>query len=157
MKATSLFATLLLITFTFFAQQATAQMAMPVQWSFTAVKVNNDEYEVRATANIQQGWYVYSQSLEKEGPIPTTLEIDKNPSIEVNGKTEEVGTKKEDYDKNYDMKIVKLVGEVTLKQRIRLKDAAATVSGTVTFQTCNSELCIPPQDIPFKVALKKEL
>lgn len=156
MKATSLFATLLL-TITLFASKATAQMALPVQWSFTAVKVNADEYEVRATANIQNGWYVYSQSLEKEGPIPTTLEIDKNPSIEVNGKPEEVGTKKEDYDKNYDMKIVKLVGEVTIKQRVRLKEAAATVSGTVTFQTCNNEMCIPPQDVPFKVALKKEL
>jgi thiol:disulfide interchange protein len=156
MKATSLFATLLL-TITFFASKATAQMALPVQWSFNAVKVNNDEYEVRATANIQNGWYVYSQSLEKEGPIPTTLEIYKNPAIEVNGKPEEVGVKKEDYDKNYDMKIVKLVGEVTIKQRVRLKDAAATVSGVVTFQTCNNEMCIPPQDVPFKVALKKEL
>jgi thiol:disulfide interchange protein DsbD len=152
MKTTLL--TIALFFVTLFSNTLFAQMAQPVKWTITAEKVGDNVFEVKAIADIQDGWFVYSRELEGEGPVPTRVEIERNPIIELNGSTEEIGQKKEEFDNNYDMKVVKLLGKVTFIQRVKINGAAEAVRGKVSYQTCNGHICIPPADVPFALSLR---
>src|SRR5687768_5521429 len=71
-----------------------AQIKDPVDWTFSATKINTTTYEIKLTAKIDAGWHVYSQTTPDGGPVPTTISFKKNtlatlvgPTIE-NGKLE---------------------------------------------------------------------
>jgi Disulphide bond corrector protein DsbC len=136
---------------TFFA--ANAQLAEPVQWSFEAQKVGANAYQVKIIANIQEGWYVYPQQLDKPGPIPTQIKFDNNPNVILNGTPIEVGDRKEDYDQNFEMKVTKLVHNVQFIQNVVTMGNPDAIKGRLTFMTCNGEMCMPPKNVEFKVKL----
>jgi hypothetical protein len=146
-----IFLTLLTAVTTFFA--ANAQLAEPVKWSFEAQKVGSNAYQVKITANIEEGWYVYPQQLEKPGPIPTQIKFESNPNVVLSGKTVEVGDRKEDYDQNFDMKVVKLVHKAEFIQNVKTTGSIEDLKGQLTFMTCNGEMCMPPKNVDFKVKL----
>ena len=49
----------------FIALTLTAQLD-PVKWSYDTKKISNTEYDLIFTANIQDGWTIYSQYLESD-------------------------------------------------------------------------------------------
>lgn len=131
-----------------------AQMAEPVNWTATAQKVGANEYKIVVTANVADGWYVYSQDMPKRGPVPTQVKFESTPEISLEGKTEEIGTKKEDFDQNFQMTVTKLVGQPTYVQKIKTLGATNLIRGKVQFMTCNGELCMPPKMVTFEVQLQ---
>jgi thiol:disulfide interchange protein DsbD len=135
---------------------ASAQLAEPVKWSFTAQPLTDNEYQVTLTADIAEGWFLYSQYLSSDdGPIRTTIEFEKNPAIELKGKTEENGHKKEGFDQMFGMNVIKFSGKTQFVQTIVVKAADLnSVRGTLQYMTCNGQMCMPPKDIPFNVNLK---
>jgi thiol:disulfide interchange protein DsbD len=40
---------------------ASAQLKVPVKWTFTVNTLQSAEYELIFTANIEKGWHLYSQ------------------------------------------------------------------------------------------------
>ena len=134
---------------------AKAQMAEPVSWTFTATKLSNSEYQVTLTANIEQGWYVYSQEMPKKGPVPTKIDFEKNPNIVLDGKPLEVGSKKEVFDANFNMNVIKLEGKTQFVQKVKIVGDALSVRGNLVFMTCNGEMCMPPAKVNFNVPLDK--
>ena len=58
----------LLIIFSF---NSNSQIYDPVSWQFSKNKIDNKRYELIFTANIDDGWYIYSQYLKGDGPVPT--------------------------------------------------------------------------------------
>jgi hypothetical protein len=139
-----------------FGTVASAQLAEPVKWSFTAQPLANNEYQVTLTADIADGWFLYSQYLSSDdGPIRTTIEFEKNPAIELKGKTEENGHKKEGFDQMFGMNVIKFSGKTQFVQTIVVKAADLNaVRGTLQYMTCNGQMCMPPKDLPFNVTLK---
>ena len=140
----------LLFTFT-----AKAQMAEPVNWSFTAKKVSSSEYQITLTANIEEGWYVYSQEMLKKGPVPTRIDFENNPNIVLDGKPLEIGHKKEAYDENFNMNVIKLEGKTEFVQKVKIVGDAPSVRGKLEFMTCNGQMCMPPTKVNFNVPLEK--
>jgi Disulphide bond corrector protein DsbC len=138
----------------FCAQFTYAQMSEPVSWSFTAEKINESDYEITLTANIESGWYVYSQDLPKRGPVPTQIKFDSDPNIVYEGKPTEVGTKKEDFDANFNMPVVKLTGRTKFVQKAKLVGGVPVVHGQLKYMTCNGEMCMPPKNVEFKIILQ---
>lgn len=138
----------------FCAQFMYAQMAEPVIWSFTAEKINSTDYEITLTANIENGWYVYSQNLPKRGPVPTQINFTSDPNIVFEGKPQEVGTKKEDYDANFDMSVIKLSGRTKFIQKAKLVGGVPVIHGKLKYMTCNGEMCLPPKNVEFKIVLE---
>ena len=54
----------------------------PVSWNLQFNKLAEDEVELVATATIDEGWYVYSQTLESdEGPIPTSINYEDSSQV----------------------------------------------------------------------------
>jgi thiol:disulfide interchange protein DsbD len=136
----------------FAALTATAQ-SNPVKWTYEAKKVSDDAYDLVFTAQIQDGWYVYSQYLETDdGPIRTSFNYDANLALEFQGKNKEEGRRYEGYDDLFGMNIIKFSGTPTFTQRVRVK-SATTLTGYLEFMTCDEEKCLPPVSQTFSFSL----
>ncbi len=135
---------------------ANAQLANPVQWSFTSKKVADKVYEVYLTATIQNGWHLYSQNQPSDAiNQPTEVLFNKNPLVTINGKTTEIGKMELYQDKKLKISANQYANKVVFVQKIKVKGAAKTnISGSVEYQTCDDKKCLPPKKEVFKVALK---
>jgi thiol:disulfide interchange protein DsbD len=126
----------------------------PVQWSFAAQKVSDAEYNLIFTAQVAQGWYLYSQYMEsEEGPIPTSFAFEENPNYELSGETREEGNRKEAFDDIFGMTLVKYTDQVTFTQKVILKGSIEKINGSLDFMTCDDERCLPPKTVPFEIPL----
>ena len=142
---------LLLLLFSLFIHFAHAQLS-PVKWSFEAEKVSNSEVRVIASAEINHGWYVYSQFIDHSaGPVPTQLQIEKNTTISLIGQPKEAGLKKEEVDATTGKTLLKFKRMAKFSQHLSVKDGTNTISGTLTYMTCDESGCLPPEEIPFSV------
>ena len=143
----------LLLFFLFtFSMTSYAQLE-PVKWSFKAEKVSDGEYDIIFTASIDKGWSVYSPLMEAEdGPIPTTFEFYNN-DLEAVGKAREAGNRKETFDANFGIDLVKFSGRAKFTQRVKV-DASKKVVGVLTYMTCDDESCLPPEDVTFEIGLQ---
>ncbi|MBI1342375.1 MAG: hypothetical protein GC171_05490 [Terrimonas sp.] len=127
----------------------------PVSWSFSAKKIADKTYEVTMTANLQQGWHLYSQTQPEDAiAIPTEILFIKNPLLSVEGKTREVGKMEKYHDKTLDLSANQYSGKVAFVQVIKVKGNARTkAGGTIEYQTCNDVKCLPPKKVSFNLAL----
>lgn len=131
----------------------TAQSANPVKWTYESKKVGENEFDLLFTADVEKGWYVYSQHLDDDGPIPTSFHFNDNSQLEKVGETTEKGQRHEGYDEIFAMNLVKFSGKVLFTQRVKIKSPTA-LTGYLEFMTCDNEKCLPPMDVRFGFELK---
>ena len=76
----------------------------PVTWSFDSKKVSETEYDLVFKADIQSGWTIYSQHIDKDaiGPVPTSFNFDEGAHFSLVGEAKEEGKKKEGKDPLFD-------------------------------------------------------
>lgn len=150
MKLTSMIRMLFVLLAVTAATNLTAQRN-PVTWNGSAEKVSDGKYEMSITGDIQSGWYVYSQVLESDmGPVPTSLEIEGGKAL---GEAVESGNRKEGMDKAFEMNVVKFLDNVTFTQEVMVPKGSSSVTYTVTYMTCNGEMCLPPKSVDVIVSL----
>ena len=150
MKKQFLFILLMII-----AAASNAQLN-PVNWTFTAKKLSDKTYELHITASIQTGWHLYSQ-VQPDDAIadPTLISINKNPLLIFEGKIKEEGKLEKFHDAKLDISANQYSKQVDFVQVVKLKASAKTnVSGSVKFQTCNDEKCLPPKTVNFSIAVR---
>jgi DsbC/DsbD-like thiol-disulfide interchange protein len=133
-----------------------AQLSGPVSWSFNSKKLSDKTFEVHLTADIQSGWHLYSQDQPSDAiAIPTSVTINNNPLLKLDGKVKEVGKMEKFTDKNLGVSAHQYSNKVDFVQVVKLKSTAKTnVSGSVEFQTCDDKKCLPPKTVNFSIALK---
>jgi len=143
------------LVFSFIAVAAQAQFN-PVSWSFSAKKVAEKTFELHMTANIQSGWHMYSQTQPEDAiAIPTSVTINNNPLLSLDGKIKEIGKMENFKDATLGVSAHQYSNRVDFVQVVKLKANAKTkVSGNVEFQTCDDKKCLPPKTVSFNVALK---
>ncbi len=133
-----------------------AQILRPVSWTFDARHVKGDEFELVFQAHIDDGWYVYSQHLEGDGPIPTSFHFDEGPHFVLTGPTREEGPhRKAGFDPIFEMEVVKYGKEVTFTQRVRMKAYDQPITGWLEYMTCDDTRCLPPEEVDFRFELKQ--
>ncbi len=145
---------LLLVLFITIASSAFAQLN-PVTWSYSAKKIADKKYEIHLTATIQSGWHLYSQTQPEDAiAIPTDIVFSSNPLVTLEGKPKEVGKLEKFHDKKLSLSANQYSKKVDFVQVVTLKASAKTnVSGTIEFQTCDDEKCLPPKKVNFSIAL----
>jgi hypothetical protein len=145
---------LLLSLVSFFSSQLLAQN--PVSWTYTSKKINASEYEIHLTASIQDGWHLYSQDQPKDAIAqPTSFSFNKNPFLSFEGKVKEIGKLEKYKDEVLDVSANQYSDKVVFVQKVKAKGKAKTsVTGNLTYQTCDDKKCLPPKTINFTVALK---
>ncbi len=145
MKVKSILFFTLLLT----ALQGFSQIYNPVKWTFDYVLDGDEHAILNFTATIDDGWHVYATKLENDGPIPTEIVFDEVQGAELVGGIEEPKPHKE-YDPNFDMELSWFDKKVTLRQRVKLAAPMATVTGELTYMTCDDSKCLPPEYIDFR-------
>ncbi len=137
-----------------FAGLAQAQLN-PISWTFSAKKISDNTYEVQMKASIQTNWHLYSQTQPEDAvAMPTTFVLSPNPLFTLEGKIKETGKMEKYTDKILKVSANQYSNTVTFTQVVKLKGKAKTsITGTVEYQTCDDQKCLPPKKVSFKVAL----
>jgi thiol:disulfide interchange protein len=146
------------IVFSFLFLSLSAQVLKPIKWEISKEKISDDEYYLVFKANITKGWTVYSQFTSDEGPVPTEIVYESKAGVELIGKGQESGYKKEGPDPLFDdVNVIKYLDKqpFVIKQKIKVKDWSKPLSGYLTFMTCDSERCLPPDDVDFSIKFDK--
>lgn len=150
MKRLITFISLLFLTSTLFAQSG-----KKVSWTYSAKKIEGNEYEIRLSATIQPGWHMYSQNQSSDAiALPTKITFTKNPLVTLQGNTTEKGKLLDEYEKATASRSKYYQGKVDFIQKIKLKGSAKTsVSGEIEFMVCDDKQCLPPEKVKFSIKL----
>ncbi|MEZ5039825.1 MAG: cytochrome c biogenesis protein CcdA [Saprospiraceae bacterium] len=139
------------------APPAGGGMLTPVHWTFSSKALGAGEYEFVATANMDKDWTIPSLHTDPtDGPLPTEFVFSLEGSgITLLGEMQEAGNKKEGPDPVFGGSIViKFVeGPVVFTQKIKADSPNPSLTGYVTFMTCDNEQCLPPTDVEFSLDL----
>ncbi|MCF6319982.1 MAG: DUF1631 domain-containing protein [Proteobacteria bacterium] len=101
------------------------QILEPVKWKTEKIELENGEYELIFTANIDKGWNVYSQYTGDDGPVPTSIYYDSIKGAEILGEALEFGHKKEGPDPLFEgTNVIKYLADepFVIKQKIKVTD-----------------------------------
>lgn len=135
-----------------FASPLVAQQIQPIKWAFYTKKNSDLSYTIYAKATMEKGWHVFALDPGGDGLlIPTRFTLAESKGITRQGDVEVEGelvkaSMEAVGEVNYYEK------EVIFKQRITVK-GQTKASGTVSFQMCNEQMCLPPEDLNFTVEL----
>lgn len=132
-----------------------AQQTGPVEWTFSAQKVADKEYDLVFTAEIDPGWYIYSQKASEDGPIPTSFYYNADPGFQPVGIPIEEGDKKEGMDDVFGIHLIKYAKKAVFKQRVMLTDDITSITGYLEFMCCNDKQCLPPNTVDFVFNFEK--
>lgn len=128
----------------FFLFNLHAQELEPVTWEHSVKKISNSEFELIFTAEIEDGWYMYSQEEpDGLGPLPTFFEYkEQEGNYNLNGATKEPVVKPK-YDKVFELDLKKFEKKVQFIQRIELINTNYNiVEAEVVYQACDDSKCI---------------
>jgi thiol:disulfide interchange protein DsbD len=139
---------LLIILFALINLVVSAQIFTPVQWDFSQKKTSQNELELRFTAIIDDGWYIYSQFTE-EGPVATEFTFEKSSFYSLKGNVVEDDPIIE-FDPNFDAVLTYFKQEVTFSQTINVAtNEPFILKGNVYFMVCDQSQCLPPEEVVF--------
>ena len=134
---------------------AKAQIQNPVQWTFSAKKINATTYEIHMSAAIAGKWHMYSQTTPEGGPLPTTIEFSKNPLVTLEGTAKEVGKLQQKHEPLFGVDVKQYGSKLDFVQTVKLKSPVkTTVAGTIEFMVCDDTQCLPPSTQKFSIPLK---
>ena len=137
-----------------------SQIYEPVKWNFSKQQISESSYELIFTADIDPGWAIYSNDLLNGEvdcdieicPIPVSFEFNKMDSNDVSltGEIIEIDeNKSSSQDPIFLMKVTKFIKKATFKQLVEIKNKDASISGFLTYMTCDDTKCLPPTDVDF--------
>ncbi|MGD0382476.1 MAG: thioredoxin family protein [Thermoguttaceae bacterium] len=107
------------------------------------------------TAEIKQGWHIYSITQAPGGPIRTKIQLAESPQYRLAGEfqSQPPPKKEKEPDAFGDLTIESHFGTVTWYAPLELAAGAdparLRIDGKVGFQACDANSCIPPRDIAF--------
>lgn len=142
--------------FLFAAHTLSAQMVSnPVTWKSSVKKVADKTYEVTLTADIEDGWHMYSQSTPAGGPIPTKVTFSNNPLVTMDGAIKEKGKLEERFEPLFGVDVKQFSNQVVFSQIVKTKTKVNTsLEVAVQFMVCDDHQCLPPTTKKMTVALK---
>jgi len=115
----------------------------PVSWTFETKKLDDHNVEMIATATMQKTWVLYSQFTDDNGPIPTSFVVN---GAEV--KFEEKSKALKEFDNMFEVEVIKFKDNAVFTKKFSIKKEES-ISGYVTYMTCDGAKCLPPTDVTF--------
>lgn len=149
MKQRFLQAVILILSFT---ANINAQIVNPITWTVSSEMTSSTEGEIKFAANVEKGWHLYGLTLPDGGPRPTVINFTRLDGVELVGELQPSVAPIEKVDMVFHLKLNWWESDVTLTQRFRLTgNSGYNIEGTISFQGCNDQSCIPPSKEPFDV------
>jgi len=131
-----------------------AQVPKPVKWDFKVASVSGGEATLVFTAALDEGWHIYSQFLQEDGPLPTTFTFTPSKDYTLVGQVKEESQGVKSYNEIFMMDIVWFEKTAVFVQKIKLQAPQAIVRGKVEFMVCTEEMCLPGEAVPFSLDVK---
>ncbi|NNE27762.1 MAG: hypothetical protein HKN09_13030, partial [Saprospiraceae bacterium] len=149
---------ILFLSFLFIQSALFGQILDPVKWRYKMDHDGGRQYTLIFEAKIDEGWTVYSQYLEEDGPIPTSINFEPEDGFKKLGDAEELGAKKEGYDEFFGIDVTKYTSDqpFIIKQKIKVDKDTDLISGYLTYMACDKEKCLPPSDVDFRFEVGNE-
>ena len=132
-----------------------AQQHQPIKWHVTAVSMSDRVAKLIFTANLEDGWHIYSQFIDEGGPLPTTFTFIPDHSYSLKGKVKEESTPVKQFDAVFLMNIAWYEDTVVFSQEVKLNGPTTTIKGKVEFMGCNNFMCLLPDEEGFSVEVKE--
>ncbi|ACU03297.1 hypothetical protein Phep_1079 [Pedobacter heparinus DSM 2366] len=124
------------------------------RWNFSAKKIKPGFYELHFTAEVEDGWNIYSQFTPKGGPLPTSITFSPNDNVLLGGKAKEVGFKRVKHEEVFGVDVHYFAEKVDFVQVMKLKVVKPDlVKGKINFMTCDKHQCIT-DEVEFNIPLK---
>jgi len=120
-----------------------SQIIEPVKWSSDIKELGDNTYELIFKAEIEDGWYLYTQNVPEGGPIATLFSFEnENDAFKLVGDVVESKSKSK-FDKIFEMDLSYFMDSATFTQKIEVLDPSmALIKASVDFQSCDDEKCI---------------
>ena len=127
----------------------------PYKWNFEVRELPNDEVELQFVLKLENGWRIYSQYSDVNGPVPIKFCFNKSASYTRIGLVNEPTPKKE-YDEIFGVELSYHTFFVTFTQKIKRKTKSNfKVKGSMEYQLCYEGNCRAPDKIQFVFNLVK--
>lgn len=124
------------------------------KWTYSVKELNKSEAELVFTCVLDQGWHLYSQHTDPNGPIATTFEFTPSKDYKLIGDVKEPKPHQE-YDEDFKCTVSSFSGKVVFRQKIeRTTDRDFKINGVFSYQLCNQGSCIAPDDRDFTFSVK---
>jgi thiol:disulfide interchange protein len=125
-----------------------------LSWKYDAKKTGDSTFDVTITANIKEGWHIYTATPGGDGSqIPTKIKFNTNPNIRLVGKTTNNGKAVNEEIKELDFTIQYYKGKVIYRQQI-VASANTILTGNIDFQICDDQKCLPSKPEKFKIKIE---
>ncbi len=123
----------------------------PAHWNFNVKELSSSEVELQFQLKLDDGWHIYSQKSDPNGPIPSEYTFEDNANYKRVGGVAEPKSHDE-FDDIFKCTVRSFSGKVTFRQKIKRNTAKAfEVKGSMYYQLCNDGSCIAPDDVPFSL------
>lgn len=121
-----------------------SQILEPVTWEITAKKIDSITVELLFSANIDEGFHLYSLTIPEDGPLPTVFTFEESDNFSLEGGIQEVIVPIEEYDDVFKMDIKFFEGKAAFKQiiKIDLNNTNLPVIGEIAYMVCNDVGCV---------------
>lgn len=136
--------------------------APPVQWSIGAPEpktkvARGGRIVVTLSAEIAEGWHLYSLKKVEGGPIPTSIALAESSSFRQAGAVE-APAPLTTFEETFQMEIESYEGGADFRVPVEvLKDGQAGARPLlvhVRFQVCDNKQCLPPRTVKLELPLE---
>lgn len=137
-----LFLSLFLVFATIFCVSA-QEIVNPVQWAFSINNLNDQEFELVATATIDPFYHIYSTKMPGMGPLPTEFIFEANECYEPIGEGYDLTEVPLFHDDVFEVDYHQFSGTASFGQKFKkLKDGPFSVVGELNYQACKDGMCV---------------
>lgn len=120
-----------------------AQILDPVKWSFAIEDVNEQEFNLVATATIDPLYHIYSTTMPELGPLPTVFTFEPSDKFELVGTAKDVTPGEKVYDDIFEVEYTEFSGTAVYSQTFKkLADGSFPIKGELSYQACKDEQCV---------------
>lgn len=131
------------------AQQAGfggSQILEPITWKVSVEGNSTSSATIRLTANIEEGWHLYSLNMPEDGPNSTVIDFTLPDGVTLDGALTPSKKPIEKYDDMFSLNLSWWEGSVSFIQKVKISDEKThTVGVSVSFQGCNDQTCVAPK------------
>ncbi len=139
---------IVLVVLGIFALQFSAQCQLKkVEWTAETQKIDNNTYKIIMKADVEEGWYIYSQFMDAGGPLPTSFEFE-GKNFSTDGTIDENGEiVKELFDEVFEINVKKYGQQAIFTQTVKTDGNLPNGVARVTFMSCSDDRCNPPTQV----------
>lgn len=123
----------------------------PVTWNVHLKKIDDNTFQVIAEAEMRDGFHIWALDAGGDGSlINTGIVVDD----ELDWVEDQWQSNKPPRSETYEFiegRVNYFEKQVQLSRTFKAKAVPANVTGTVTYQSCNETMCLPPKDHIFSL------